>query len=199
MSRGSSTRREVLRAGGHALAGLMLGGLRLPRVGWGGVLTHPRSRTDAVEILMRANVLGSRVWFDPVGLLVEPGQTVRWVVERHAHTATAYDPANDGSPRRIPLGAVPWDSGYLLDPGDAFETTLAVEGVYDYYCKPHEAAGMVGRIVVCDAAERSFEAPEWSPGPSDRAVPEAAIRAFPSVERILRERVVREGVDARLP
>ncbi len=25
---------------------------------------------------------------------------------------------------------------------------LSVEGIYDYFCKPHEFAGMVGRIVV---------------------------------------------------
>lgn len=29
-----------------------------------------------------------------------------------------------------------------------FERVFAVPGVYDYFCKPHELAGMAGRIVV---------------------------------------------------
>ena len=41
----------------------------------------------------------------------------------------------------------PWDSKYLL-PGKVFEIELTVEGVYDYFCTPHEAAGMVGRLIV---------------------------------------------------
>ena len=48
---------------------------------------------------------------------------------------------------RIPEGAAPWHSDYLL-PGERFEATLAAEGVYDYFRVPHELAGMVGRIVV---------------------------------------------------
>lgn len=43
---------------------------------------------------------------------------------------------------------MPWDSGFLVNDRDRFEITLTVEGVYDYFCLPHEAGGMVGRIVV---------------------------------------------------
>ena len=93
---------------------------------------------------------------------------------------------------RIPEAAKPWDSGYLL-PGHSFATTLTVEGVYDYFCRPHEMAGMVGRIVVGrpgGPGARPFDwftatHPDWLP------VPLAAQRAFPPVERILRDKVVR--------
>ena len=51
--------------------------------------------------------------FNPIGLRVAPGTTVRWVVEANVHTATAYHPANGGHPLRIPERAEPWDSGYL--------------------------------------------------------------------------------------
>src|SRR3954471_14263383 len=101
-----------------------------------------------VEVRMRSDPDGARVGFDPVGLQGAPGTTVRWAVEADVHTATAHHPANGGRPLRIPEHAAPWDSGYLAEPGETFEVTLTVEGVYDYFCAPHEAAGMVGRIVV---------------------------------------------------
>ena len=103
----------------------------------------------ALEVIeMRSDALGARVWFDPIGLYVEPGTTVRWIVRENVHTTTAYHPHNDSHSLRIPEGAVPWDSGFLVHPGDHFDVTLTVPGVYDYYCTPHEGAGMVGRIVV---------------------------------------------------
>lgn len=70
---------------------------------------------------------GSRVWFDPFGVLIQPGQTVRWtnLDKANSHTATAYAPANFDHPRRIPDGAAPFDSDYLL-PDESFEVTLEV-------------------------------------------------------------------------
>jgi len=169
-------RRGFVGAGGRVLVGLVLGA---PARGvW-------RSR-DALEIRMRSDVRGERVWFDPVGVLVDPGTTIRWVVEANVHTATAYHPANGDRPRRIPAGAKPWDSGYLVNPGDAFEVTLAVPGVYDYYCLPHEQAGMVGRIVVGQPPFGEGALPADAP-----RIPEAALKNLPALDRILRERVVR--------
>jgi len=52
---------------------------------------------------------------------------------------------------RIPEAAQLWDSKYLL-PAHTFEITLTMGGVYDYFCLPHEIAGMVGRIIVGKAA-----------------------------------------------
>src|SRR3954452_8819601 len=94
---------------------------------------------------LRSDPGGARLGFDPVGLKVAPGTTIRWVVEANVHTTTAYHPDNDRHPLRIPDGARPWDSDYLVDPGQAFEVTLTAEGVYDYFCAPHEMAGMAGR------------------------------------------------------
>src|SRR3546814_16953177 len=74
--------------------------------------------------------------------------TVRWINVANVHTTTAYHPNNANHALRIPEGAAPWDSDYLVNPGDTFAVTLTVEGVYDYYCAPHEPAGMVGRIIV---------------------------------------------------
>jgi plastocyanin len=175
------TRRQVLRAGGACLAGLAL-----PRI--------VRAAGEAIEIGMRSDVQGTKVWFDPIGLLVAPGTTVTWMVHENVHTTAAYHPANDKHSLRIPEGAEPWNSDYLVNPGDHFAVTLTVPGVYDYFCLPHEAAGMVGRIIVGEPTgpgSRRFdwykdvpEAKDWVP------VPVEAQAAFPTIEAIMRDRIV---------
>jgi plastocyanin len=180
-------RRAVLRAGGLLLAGLAARAAPRP-VRAGGV----------VEIRLRSDTLGTTVGFDPIGLLIEPGQTVRWVNQANVHTSTAYHPANDGHALRIPEAAEPWDSGYLVEPGDRFEVTLTVPGVYDYFCVPHEAAGMVGRIIVGRPAGPGtlpFDYFEGDPAARDwRPVPKAAQATFPAIEAIMSERIVRTTV-----
>jgi len=78
-------------------------------------------------------------YFDPIGLYVDPGATVRFEIEAGSHSATAYD-------GRVPTEAAPFDSGVLSD--GTFEYTFDVPGTYDYYCTPHRSVGMAGRIVV---------------------------------------------------
>ncbi len=193
------TRRTFLKAGGLALAGLSAPG---PVRGSLGELlgleagAGPPPHSSSVVIRMKSDALGSKVWFDPIGLLIEPGDTVRWVVEESVHSTMAYHPANANHPLRIPEQAEPWDSGILTRRGQAFEVTLTVPGVYDYFCLPHEAGGMVGRIVVGEPGEgpgtRPFDEVPASPGAEKwRPVPEAARKAFPPVDRIVREKVVR--------
>ena len=153
--------------------------------------TRVRDSVDPELIEMRSDALGSRVWFDPIGLYVQSGSTVRWVVRENVHTATAYHPNNDRHSLRIPDGAAPWDSGFLVKPGATFDVTLTIPGVYDYYCMPHEAAGMVGRIVVGKPVGPGAEPFDYwvgKPGTDGwRHVPDAAREVFPSVERILSE------------
>lgn len=174
------TRRMVLEAAG----GLMLGAvIREARA------AQPSARV--LEIHMRSDTYGAVVGFDPVGVLLEPGATVRWVCDANVHTTTAYSPRNANHSQRIPVSAQPWDSGFL-QPGQHFEVTLTVEGVYDYYCMPHEQAGMVGRLIVGRPSGPGalpfdyFEARgrHWLP------VPAAAQKAFPSVAEIMAKRVV---------
>jgi plastocyanin len=168
------SRRDVLRIGGGILAGLPFAGARAA----GG---------EAVDIEMRGNADGSRVWFEPIGVLVRSGQTVRWTNRDpgNSHTATAYHPGNDAHALRIPEAAEPWNSDYLL-PDESFSVVLQVPGIYDYFCIPHEHAGMVGRIVVAAAGETVSSPPAAGPIPDMDGDP------FPSVEQILGDiRVIR--------
>ena len=175
------TRREVLQAGG-----LWLAGLAVPR---------PADAAAPVEIRMMSDSLGTRVWFDPIGIRIQPGETVRWIVHSNVHTTTAYHPRNDHHSLRIPEQAAPWDSKFLVNPGAHFEVTLTVPGVYDYFCAPHEISGMVGRIVVGrpgGPGALPFGYFRGRPGTAGwKPVPPAAREAFPSVSAIMRQRVVR--------
>jgi plastocyanin len=174
-----ATRRGVLLLGGGIAAALSLR-----------TLSRPARAEDFVEIEMHGLADGSDVWFDPIGIHVEPGRTVRWTNRNpgNVHTSTAYHPSLSDRPQRIPDGATPWDSDYLM-PDQSFTLTLTVPGVYDYYCIPHEHAGMVGRIVVGTPPAESW----MQAAGRDGDIPEIALRAFPDVEAIVRDGIVRRG------
>jgi plastocyanin len=186
-----STRREFLKVGGVVLAGLAVPGAARIAV------SYTPSTAQIVETYMKSDPQGSEVWFDPIGVHIEPGQTVRWIVMENVHTTTAYHPKNDMHSLRIPKGATPWDSGILVNKGDHFDVTLTVEGVYDYYCMPHEQAGMVGRIVVGKPGGPSALPFDYFNGQAAtsnwRPVPIAAQKVFPSVEIIMKQKIVRRG------
>lgn len=131
---------------------------------------------DATVVEMITDNQG--VYFDPKGILVEPGTTVRFVNESGNHGTTAYHPVNEEHPRRIPTDAEPWNSDIYAESGRHFEVTVEVEGVYDYYCPPHESMGMVGRIVVGEPQD----GPGTSP-PDD--LPPGAQEALPTIEEII--------------
>ncbi len=98
--------------------------------------------------------------FEPDRLVIAPGDTVRWEIENGLHNTVAFHPGDEHTahhddvdeagerPLRIPPEAKPWESEHLRTPGEAFEYTFTVEGVYNYFCHPHEFEGMVGVIVV---------------------------------------------------
>jgi plastocyanin len=122
------TRRSLLEGcGGHLSASI------LP------VVSGAESPSNVIEIHMKSDLAGGVVGFDPVGVFVQPGQIVRWVCDANVHTTTAYSPKNDNHSLRIPENAEPWGSDFLM-PGGSFEVKLTVEGMYDYYCVPHEMA-----------------------------------------------------------
>jgi len=51
-------------------------------------------------------------------------------------------PGNTHHSLRIPRSARSWSSD-VLQPGNQFDVTLTVPGVYDYFRAPHETAGRV--------------------------------------------------------
>ncbi|QFU84389.1 plastocyanin/azurin family copper-binding protein [Natronorubrum aibiense] len=115
-------------------------------------LDNESNETDSTsesvaEVTMVTNDSGTH--FEPHVAEIELGETITWTLESGSHTTTAYAPAND-KPQRIPDDAKAWDSGEIDDQGATFEHTFETEGVYDYYCRPHENTGMLGCVVVGD-------------------------------------------------
>jgi len=148
-----------------------------------------------VEIRLMQTPAGI-TYFDPAGVHIASGDTVRWVQINGFHSITAYHPSNDNHELRIPASAQPWDSDILLANhprrGSTFEHLFTVPGVYDYFCKPHEAAGMVGRIIVGEPGDGPGTKPfGYAPSAHWKLIPEAAREAFPSISEIMRKGATR--------
>jgi len=88
-------------------------------------------------------------FFEPTGLAIKPGQTVRFRALTPHHTVTAYH-SQHVKTLRVPEGVPPFSSP-VLPVGDAFDYTFTLPGVYDLWCAPHEFFGMVMRLVVGEA------------------------------------------------
>ncbi len=115
----------------------------------GGRILTTTSAEVAVQIELEKNEpLGLWV-FDPVGVYIQPGQTIRWNNHKWGASVTAFHPGNENHELRIPEGVAPFDSGTMADEwNNTFEMRFDVEGTYDYFSRNQEVLGMVGRIIV---------------------------------------------------
>lgn len=128
------------------------------------------SPTGTAEGVVSMEQSGGEYFFDPIGLAVEPGTTVTWKNVSGSHSTTAYNEGTGGAEEtRIPDGAESWNSGTLTEDGAAYEHTFETEGTFDYFCIPHKALGMVGRVVVGDPG-----GPAEGSMPPDGRVPDSS-------------------------
>lgn len=87
--------------------------------------------------------------YEPARVAIAAGETVSWRnTSTIVHTVTC-DPAKALRPAnvRLPAGAAPWDSGPIAA-GASWSRRFDVPGEYQYFCVPHELAGMVGALRV---------------------------------------------------
>ncbi len=94
-------------------------------------------------------------FFQPTGLLIQPGDTVTFVANTPHHTATAYH-AQHVKTQRVPEGVEPFSSPIVPING-TWDYTFTEPGVYDLWCGPHEQYGMAMRIVVGEATGPGME------------------------------------------
>jgi plastocyanin len=98
------------------------------------------------QLDLESFVTDNRNHFEPHIVHIAVGGTVTWVNKSGRHGVAAYHPRNNQQ-LRIPNAASSWSSSSLTA-GESFSHTFTVEGIYDYYCPPHEGMGMVGSILV---------------------------------------------------
>jgi plastocyanin len=121
-------------------------------------------------------------FYEPSGLFIQKGQTVRWVASNYGPIIDAFHPTNLNHELRIPENAKPFHSWTLVQHGrkySQFEWTFDVEGTYDYFSRTFEPMGMVGRIVVGQPGGPAEQFPLGYGGREGRAV------VFPAQAKIL--------------
>jgi len=124
-------------------------------VGGGATAAPEHQQTVTVDMASDPNR------FEPRDITIAPGTTVTWVTVSGSHTTTS----NTGL----------WDSGEeRLPVGESYSFTFQQPGVYDYYCRPHRNAGMIGRVIVSTAGK----------GMSDMA-PREALETAPAQQTIV--------------
>jgi plastocyanin len=120
--------------------------LLLMAIGTGCVLARAAvAASEPAAVVVMTNELK----FQPPMVSIRAGETVAWRnTSLLVHSVTA-DPAQAVKPQDValPAGAQPFNSG-LLPPQATFRHTFDVAGTYRYFCIPHEAAGMLGTVMV---------------------------------------------------
>jgi len=125
--------------------------------------------TVNLNIRPRENVEIPEFYFEPTGLSIEPGDTVRFNLATPHHNVNAYHPAF-GYTQRVP-NETPAYSSPILGAGEYWLYTFETEGVHNIMCAPHEIFGMVGSIVVGSATGPGANAVGEAPAPSPQSRP----------------------------
>lgn len=147
-------------------------------LGWALLLAGSGLASDAAQTYV---VELRDFFFDPPGLLLERGDRVVFVLAEDVlgdgHSATAFHPDFDKT-LRVPEAAAPWNTGLLREYGASAEHVFRTTGVHDFYCIPHEAMGMVGRIVVEEATGPGSQPLSVGVSPAGRSVMPTADELF---------------------
>lgn len=112
----------------------------------------PVAPDHEIQLLIRPRDNGGEIpefYFEPTGLYIDAGDTVKFTMTTPHHNVNAIHAAF-GYEQRVPEGVPPFSSPVLTG-GAYWLYTFEEEGVYDFVCSPHEAFGIVGRLVVGSA------------------------------------------------
>jgi len=188
--------KQSVRVKAKAISGSAAGSLLAAYLAGAALIAGGGTAAAATVEVKLVQMPAGDAYFDPAGVHIAPGDTLRWVQMSGFHSITSYHPRNDNHELRIPESAEPWDSDILLADypkrGATFERVFTVPGVYDYFCKPHEMAGMVGRIVVGEAGNGPGTKPfGYAPSEHWKPIPDAARKAFPPIADILQKGTAR--------
>ncbi|SDM91632.1 Copper binding protein, plastocyanin/azurin family [Halogranum gelatinilyticum] len=125
--------------------------------------------TIDLQIRPREDVPLPEFYFEPTGLAIDVGDTVRFNLASPHHNVNAHHPAF-GYTQRVPDGVPPFSSP-ILSAGEYWLYTFETEGVHNIMCAPHELFGMVGTIVVGSATGPGANPVGGAPAPSEQSRP----------------------------
>lgn len=92
---------------------------------------------DTVTVKMGAD--SGMLAFEPSTVTIKAGDTVKWVNNKlPPHNVMFKDKALSNKSH----------SDLLYSPGETYEVTFDTPGTYEYFCSPHQGAGMTGKIIV---------------------------------------------------
>ena len=91
------------------------------------------------------SVLCFRVRAQPSSLTVKAGETVEFVNNKAFPHNVVFD--EDAVPDGVNADAISHED-YLNGPGEKVSNKFDKAGTYEFYCEPHQGAGMQGKIVV---------------------------------------------------
>ena len=83
--------------------------------------------------------------FSPSSLSVAAGETVTFKNNAGFPYNVVFD--EDAVPGGISADSLSHEE-YFNSPGETYDITFSKAGTYEYYCEPHQGAGMAGKIVV---------------------------------------------------
>ena len=111
-----------------------------------------------VEVKMLNKGTDGVMVFEPALVKINPGDTVKFVAADKGHNAESLDTMK-------PEGAAPFAGKMNED----LAVTFDKPGVYGYKCKPHYGMGMVGLVVVGEAANLDQAKAATHPGKAKTA------------------------------
>jgi len=104
--------------------------------------TVDRTGESEVTVTVGSDANGGPYGFGPAAVRVDPGTTVTFDWASDTHNVVV-DSQPDGAG---------WEGHAAIEnTGFSFSHTFEAEGVYTYFCEPHQSMGMKGAIVVGDA------------------------------------------------
>lgn len=83
--------------------------------------------------------------FEPSSVTISKGDSVTWTNNAGFPHNIVFD--EDGVPAGVNADALS-NEDYLNAPGETVTRKFDVAGEYNYYCEPHQGAGMQGKVIV---------------------------------------------------
>ncbi|UPV99558.1 plastocyanin/azurin family copper-binding protein [Halorussus gelatinilyticus] len=93
---------------------------------------------------------GGSLVFEPAELTIAPGTTVNWVWESDNHNIVV-----SSQPEAASWQGTDGPPSKTYNTGHEYSHTFQATGTYEYYCQPHETAGMTASITVQEGGASS--------------------------------------------